>query len=1367
MAFDDKTRARLQKFVSEAREKLTEEFTAQLQNEYGLDPVSGNIVALEELADDPRKDTASVLRHTYDHYLASTPAAKATEILDRIVREQAFTVLNRLVALRMCEERGLLVESIARGATSQGFQLYEKLGGAALGERAQAYRAYILSVFDEFATDLGIVFDRFAPSGVLFPGAQALDDVLALINHPDLEPLWSGDETIGWIYQYFNTQEERQKMRKESAAPRNSRELAVRNQFFTPRYVVEFLVDNTLGRTWIEMMNGETRLTDRCRFFVKPMEDDEPRSPRAKKDPRDLKILDPACGSGHFLLYAFDLLVDIYEEAWNDPDAPPSKETGIALRDAYETARQLQQEVPGLVLRHNLHGVDIDPRAAQIAQLALWMRAQRVLNDDAVPRRERPLIKRTNIIVAEPMPGQRAMKEELLASLDPKLARVIASVFDRMHLAGDLGILLPIEHELRDAMREAYKDFGILFEREEAEKWNDVEARLFTALSEYADNADGESAYSRRLFVDDAKRGISLIDVCRERYDVVLMNPPFGEPAVSTGEVLSQWYGRAGADIDAAFVDRGTDLLVPSGLLGGIFNRTQFFKGYLSDWRDRLLLVGRHLHSCIDLGFGVLDGAMVEAVAYTTGPKRASAKSVFVSALSALDKERAVNKAFSVGLDSDQKTVRWHDIDTFLKLPEHRIAYWVDLSLVRAFADYPSLEGEFAHARQGLITADNERFLRLWWEVSATRISRRWFPYAKGGDYSPYFGDVHLLANWYEDGAEIKALERGGRLASRPQNISFYFKRAITYTERTASDFSPRAMPDGCIFDCKGPIVGAKDTSELPGLLALLNSRVAKYYVELAMAAGDSSVSGSAARQYTQSIVGKIPVPLQFRAVSSDLGQIADSVWRRLASLDGADETSRFYAGPTPMQADASVSRAASEAFLFRDRVKQAVIEETWSVEKTVRQIYQLDADAVEQVSQVCGPHPIEYSGSSFFALAESEQVRLLAASSDSLVSEFSDSDELSRAVTKMSYVADRQIEILAAHFEVSPIRLIARRAEISAVPPSAAQALASDYLSYCVGTAFGRFDLRLAMDAREIPSLPDPFDPLPICSPGMLTGEDGLPLAAPPADYPIRWPEDGLLVDDRGHPRDLAARVAEVLRVVFIERAEATEREICATLGAKSLDDWLSRPAKFFNDHLARYSKSRRQAPMYWPLSTESGAYTIWVYIHRLTDQTLFLAVNDLVEPKLRETTEAVRRLRAKATARTRADEIELEELTTLETELGSFRNELLRVAEVWKPDLDDGVVITASPLWKLFRLPKWQKTLKETWQKLERGEYDWAHLAYAIRPNEVREKCKSDKSLAISHGLEELYVEPPVDAKKKGRKAKVVEVNEGLEFE
>jgi hypothetical protein len=291
----------------------------------------------------------------------------------------------------------------------------------------------------------------------------------------------------------------------------------------------------------------------------------------------------------------------------------------------------------------------------------------------------------------------------------------------------------------------------------------------------------------------------------------------------------------------------------------------------------------------------------------------------------------------------------------------------------------------------------------------------------------------------------------------------------------------------------------------------------------------------------------------------------------------------------------------------------------------------------------------------------------------------------------------------------------------------------ASDHdnlLSWCVGVAFNRFDWRLATGERVGPIEPDPFDPLPRISPGMLP--DG---AAPFHDH------SGILVNDQGHPHDLVRLIEEVLTRVDVAVPDGVRR-------------WLERD--FFTFHLHRYSKSRRKAPIYWPLSTTSNSYTLWIYYPSLSSQTLYTAINDFVEPKLKQVVAEVIELRSKGSARTREEEKQFERLHAFELELIELRDTLLKLAPTYKPDHDDGVQISAAPLWPLFRHKPWQKVLKDTWVKLEKGDYDWAYLAMNYWPERLREKCKADKSLAIAHSLEHLHVEPEAQQKKAGGKKK-----------
>ncbi|MGD9839838.1 MAG: hypothetical protein AB7U74_18605 [Afipia sp.] len=282
--------------------------------------------------------------------------------------------------------------------------------------------------------------------------------------------------------------------------------------------------------------------------------------------------------------------------------------------------------------------------------------------------------------------------------------------------------------------------------------------------------------------------------------------------------------------------------------------------------------------------------------------------------------------------------------------------------------------------------------------------------------------------------------------------------------------------------------------------------------------------------------------------------------------------------------------------------------------------------------------------------------------------------------------------------------------------------------LSWAIGVTFGRFDWRLATGERKGQPEPDPFAPLPARSPGML-------LDGATAFHAYQ----GVLVDDQGHTHDLSGLIEAVLDRVDAEVPGDVRR-------------WLQR--EFFALHLKQYSKSRRKAPIYWPLSTASGSYTLWVYYPDLTSQTLYTAVNDFIEPKLNQVERDAAVLRDKGNARSGNDEKAYEALQSLELELIELRDTLLRIAPTYKPNHDDGVQISAAPLWQLFTHKPWQKVLKDTWVKLEKGDYDWAHLAMAYWPSRVRGKCRTDKSLAIAHGLEDLYEEVPAPKKKAGKK-------------
>ncbi len=633
---DKSTRNAIERATQQARKLLDDDFSSQLEGTFdvlrsGAIAQSGGVHLSTRQQFQRGKIAAAI-----DHKRAS--GMTALEAVADYVRDAAFTTLNRFIALKMLEARELVQECITKGEQSSGYREFCGMApGLALIPDAAGYRLYVESLFDEFSTEIKVLFDRRDAASVLWPKRQTFEGLLTILNCSELAGVWAEDETIGWVYQFFNSGDERKKMRDESSAPRNSRELAVRNQFFTPRYVVQFLVDNTLGRVWLEMHGERTRLTDLCEYLVHLA--DEPMVPRSRKDPRDLRILDPACGSGHFLLYSFDLLVAIYEEAWAaDGVAPSCEATGRPLREDFPDIVDLRRAAPKLIVEHNLYGVDIDPRCAQIAALALWLRAQRAWKDVGVAASGRPRVRRTHIVVAEPMPGDAALVDEFAARLDPPLLRdLFKKMVGESHLAGELGALLRIKDGIASELHRAREQFvklqntpGFLPGLEPLPQqgaldlsgidddrfFYEAETLIVEALRHFAETAPTTASVRRRLFSGDAAQGIALMEVVRTRFEVVLMNPPFGACSIPAKKEFERSYPRTKNDVYAAFVERGIELLQRRGRLGAITSRTGFFLSSFQKWREEVLLPKAPPAVVADLGIGVLDGAMVETAAY-------------------------------------------------------------------------------------------------------------------------------------------------------------------------------------------------------------------------------------------------------------------------------------------------------------------------------------------------------------------------------------------------------------------------------------------------------------------------------------------------------------------------------------------------------------------------------------------------------------------------------------------------------------------------------------------------------------------------------------------------------------------------------
>jgi hypothetical protein len=623
--------------ITSCRRLLEEDYLLQLEGRYGIRP-DGSMELIDTLKNldtqgrAERRSIEAALKHE------TLQEKKLPQAITRFVRESAFTALNRLAALKLMENpaRGLIAESIGKKEQSKGFRQFVMISPEALRDKPDGgYRLYLELLIGDLAQALGALFDRSLPQSILFPSQTCLSKILDLLNQPELNEIWGEDETMGWIYQYFTPPELRDQVRKESAVPRNSNELAFRNQFYTPRYVVEFLTDNTLGRLWMETSGGQTKLKGQCQYLIWPEQTEvENEVGSSIMDPRQLRILDPACGSGHFLLYAFDLLETIYQEAYEN--------TG--LEQDFPSQDEFKRAIPSLILANNLHGIDIDLRAVQIASLALWLRAQRSFTNLNIPPRKRRIKLNPQIVCAEPMPGEYELLGEYLRDLKPAiLGSVVREVWEHMQGADEIGGLLKIEHEIRAAITKARTVWqstpeGVqltlfgeqpdaaqlkldLAEIKDETFWERAEQEVLDELERYARASLETNQVTRQLFSHDAIQGFAFVNLLLRPFDVVLMNPPFGSPSTGSKEYITKNYLRTKNDLYAAFVERGLDLLAPGGYLGAITSRTGFFLKSFQAWREEILLKEAQVIALADLGYGVLDTAMVETAAYVVQKK--------------------------------------------------------------------------------------------------------------------------------------------------------------------------------------------------------------------------------------------------------------------------------------------------------------------------------------------------------------------------------------------------------------------------------------------------------------------------------------------------------------------------------------------------------------------------------------------------------------------------------------------------------------------------------------------------------------------------------------------------------------------------
>lgn len=1140
----------LERFVSSAKNLLMQNVTELLQQYYGI-WADGHTIPVEQLAnqDTDIVHTARMLRERMKHLLAALPETEANKerlAVGQLIAEQAFTQLNRFCALRMCEERDLILESVRAGYDSVGFQSYDAIAQQTGMPKYNRYKWYLHSIFDELSIELPAVFDRFSPYGLVFPDENTLLKLLDLINDTQLSEwydeqngvtvnFWMEDETLGWMFQDYNSLEERRKMREESNKPRNSREMAVRNQFFTPEYIVRFLTDNSLGRIWYDMTKGQSRIgEEKCHYMVR--RPDETIEERAIKEPTEILSLDPTCGSMHFGLYLYEVYEYIYMDAWDN-----HPELLIPYREIH-TRESFHREVPRLILENNIFGCEIDPRALQLAALSLWLRAQRSYGEMGIPAGERPLIRKSNLVLAEAMPGNKRLLKGLMDELDKPMQRLLTTIWDKMKFVGEAGLLFKMEKEISDDIEYLRKNWSKvnqnrnanIFDSEERraevmaanevrtelrhhkdEFFEEITERLQTALQEISSRLSEEEGYENALFSEDAARGFAFIELCQKRFDCIVMNPPFGEGSEHTSQYLNDNYPAWSKNLVCAFFDRMQEMLDDGGKLGAIFDRTVMIKSSYEAFRRRNLC--GFITACADTGWGVLD-ASVETSTLVLNKLCSDVEGVFFDVQDVEPDEKDENLSVLIRTYNRGEDAKWIYMAKsveFDNLPNCIVGYYFDPHIINLF-QFVNIENRSIVARQGHAFVSLIHY-RNFYESNNYNSYKLLY---NGGGFTMFYSPSYEMVYWGVNGDIVKS---NSSVVLRNNDFQLY--SGIAYGKR-GDIVDAHILHKESFFTVEGlAMPNIPENSAFAGL-SYINSILAQYGINL-----------YTAQHKHVGYMNLLPMP-DYATRQSDIERIVNAIIDIKRKWFSLDETNLEYHG------------------LIAQMELKGGIEA--GLDKMQVQLTDDYARYVEVVKE-----------------------------NDDLWMDLADINRGSEfRQTLNDYKARRPYEELLSIDGACNQNLIDKKT------------MAQEIVMELVGMAFGRWNTAYAKGEKAIPAFGDVFDALPFM-PVVSQGEE-------PCPAQLAVPSDGIMTNEEESPLCLASHVRDVMIWLWGDRADDMEYELCQLIGCKSLQAYLSSPTGFFDYHFKRYTKSRRKAPIYWLLASEDGTVDYWIYYPKLSKNTL-----------------------------------------------------------------------------------------------------------------------------------------------------------------
>lgn len=742
------------------------------------------------------------------------------------INECVFTLFNRIAAIKVMESKELFPEIITRRKENAGRSFEHNVWLENHPEERNAEREGLKHFLSDQFESLGehIPLYRKDYPYALLPTADELNEIIEQFNAIEADAdcgadVWKGDDILGWLYENFNAVEK--EALKQSGEKTEYNKVSLQSQVYTPQWVVKFLVDNTLGKAYMEMF------PDSCikeKYQIANIPDHQVRHP---KDLRQMRLLDPACGSGNFLIYAFSLFYDLYVDQMENYERDYSR-----------------RDIPKMIVENNLFGVDLDERAAQISQIALFIKARELGGH----RSHWPAY--TNVVSTHfflPQYEELQGTFEILGSWSQKQIEAIEYIWNDLCSAYKFGSLVRVEERLNEMMPNDVNHS--MFKEFEMESLFEYKNNVITQLRNNVNKWGGQGSNDYTLAkTNDA---ISFLDIISHKYDVVVANPPY-TAAADFGQELKQFIDsnyskplKFNKNLYASFVKRCCELANEEGKIGMIHPLTFMYIKDFEDVRKYILdnttinifvehgadstnmfssvsgFASAPAYYCLDKGLKANDSLFISLDQYTRTPEEKNKKKYCLLALA-----DEVNK-------NPNKNLYYVSQLKLKEIKSWPFIYWISDDFRKKFAS-ESLDSVMDN-KQGLASGLNERFLRFWWEEDNKAIStihgdnKKWIRYSKGGPFNKWYGNLWVLVNWEKDGYEIKHfVNEKGKLKSRPQNESYYFREGITYSA-LGFKVSFRYLPTNFMFDVGGSTTFSNKYKNLNYSMAFLNTLLVRY----------------------------------------------------------------------------------------------------------------------------------------------------------------------------------------------------------------------------------------------------------------------------------------------------------------------------------------------------------------------------------------------------------------------------------------------------------------------------------------------------------------------------------------------------------